>query len=125
MKRVILTELAPVPVAPYSQAIEMNGMLFVSGQVPVNPATGKVVNGDIRDQTVQVMENIGAILTAAGYSFQNVVKATCLLSDMADFSGMNGVYATYFPTDPPARAAFAVRELPLGVKIEIEVVAMK
>jgi len=103
MKRVILTELAPVPVAPYSQAIEMNGMLFVSGQVPVNPATGKVVNGDIRDQTVQVMENIGAILTAAGYSFQHVVKSYLSAERYGRFfRGMNGVYATYFPTDPPA-----------------------
>lgn len=125
MKKVILTELAPVPVAPYSQAIEMNGMLFVSGQVPVNASTGKVVDGGIKEQTTQVMENIGAILTAAGCNFSHVVKATCLLSDMANFAAMNSVYAGYFPADPPARAAFAVRELPLGVLIEIEVVAMK
>jgi 2-iminobutanoate/2-iminopropanoate deaminase len=103
----------------------MKGMLFISGQVPVNPATGKVVEADISLQTEQVMKNIAAILEEAGYSFADVVKSTCLLSDMKNFAAMNAVYAEYYPENPPARAAFAVKELPLGVMIEIETIAVK
>ncbi|GAB4311866.1 MAG: RidA family protein [Bacteroidales bacterium] len=125
MKKVIHTPDAPKAIGPYSQAIEINGMLFISGQVPVDPATGKVVEGDIRLQTEQVMKNIGAILREAGYDFKDVVKSTCLLADMADFAAMNEVYAKYYPETPPARAAFAVKALPLGVKIEIETIAAK
>lgn len=125
MKRVIFTELAPKPVGPYSQAIENKGMLFVAGQVPLDPATGKLVDGGITEQTVMVMENIGAILRAAGYDFPDVVKATCLLDSMSDFKAMNEVYAKYFTSDPPARVALGVGELPLGALIEIEVIAMK
>jgi len=125
MKKVISTPNAPAAIGPYSQAIEANGMLFVSGQIPINPATGKVVEGDITVQTTQVMENIKAILEAAGYSFSNVVKSTCLLSEMSNFKGMNEVYAKYYPENAPARAAFAVKELPLGVLVEIETIAVK
>ncbi|MCW0484590.1 RidA family protein [Gaoshiqia sediminis] len=125
MKRIISTQHAPAAIGPYSQAIEVNGTLYISGQVPIDPATGKVVEGGITEQTSQVMKNIGAILEAAGYSFADVVKSTCLLSDMANFKAMNEVYGSYYAQNLPARAAFAVKELPLGVLIEIETVAAK
>ena len=125
MKKVISTDNAPKAIGPYSQAVEINGTLYISGQVPIDPATGQVVKGGIKEQTGQVMKNIGAILEAAGYSFADVVKSTCLLSDMANFKAMNEVYGSYYKADPPARAAFAVKELPLGVMIEIETIAVK
>jgi len=125
MKKIIHTSKAPAAIGPYSQAVETNGMLFISGQVPIDPATGKVVEGDITAQTEQVMKNIGAILEEAGYNFKNVVKSTCLLSDMANFAAMNEVYGKFYAEDPPARAAFAVKELPLGVLVEIETIAVK
>ncbi len=125
MKKVINTDNAPAAIGPYSQAIEANGMLFISGQIPINPAEGKVVEGGITEQTEQVMKNIEAILTKAGYSFKDVIKSTCLLSDMANFKDMNEVYGKYYSENPPARAAFAVKELPLGVLIEIETIACK
>lgn len=125
MKRIISTENAPQAIGPYSQAVEVNGTLFISGQVPLDPATMKVVEGGIKEQTEQVMKNIGAILEAAGYSFADVVKSTCLLSDMANFKAMNEVYGSRYTENPPARAAFAVKELPLGVLVEIETVAVK
>lgn len=125
MKRIIATDKAPQAIGPYSQAVEVNGTLYISGQVPLDPATMKVVEGGIKEQTEQVMKNIGAILDAAGYSFADVVKSTCLLSDMADFKAMNEVYGSRYTENPPARAAFAVKELPLGVMIEIETVAVK
>ena len=124
MKKVIHTNNAPAAIGPYSQAIEANGMLFISGQIPVNPADSTVPEG-ITAQTEQVMKNIAAILDEAGYTFDNVVKTTCLLSDIANFGAMNEVYATRFPSNPPARAAFAVRDLPKGVMVEIEVIAAK
>ncbi len=125
MKKIIFTENAPKAVGPYSQATEINGMLFVSGQIPVNPETGKIVEGGISEQTEQVMKNIGAILTEAGYAWSDVVKCTCLLENMNDFAAMNAVYATYFTENPPARAAFGVVKLPLGVMVEIECIAVK
>lgn len=125
MKRIIHTSKAPAAVGPYSQAVEVNGTLYVSGQVPLDPETGKVVPGGIREQSRQVMENIGAILDASGYAFTEVVKSTCLLSDMSDFKAMNEVYAEYYPEAQPARAAFAVKELPLGVLVEIETIAVR
>ena len=125
MKKVIHTDHAPAAIGPYSQAIEHNGMLFISGQVPIDPKTGKVIEGGITEQTEQVMQNIGAILKAAGYTFQDVVKSTCLLSNMDNFAAMNQVYGTYYPSDPPARAAYGVVKLPLGVLIEIETIAIK
>lgn len=125
MKKIISTEKAPGAIGPYSQAVEANGTLYVSGQVPLNPATGKIVEGGILEQTEQVMQNIEAILTEAGYAFSDVVKSTCLLSDMSYFKDMNEVYGKYYSENPPARAAFAVKELPLGVMVEIETIAVK
>ena len=124
MKRVIHTENAPRAIGPYSQAIEANGMLFISGQIPVNPATGTVPEG-ITAQTEQVLKNVEAILKEAGYGFENVIKTTCLLSDIANFKPMNEVYAKYYTKDCPARAAFAVKDLPMGVLVEIETIAAK
>ena len=125
MKKVIATKNAPGAIGPYSQAIEVNGMLFISGQIPINPATGNIVEGGIYEQTEQVMKNLEGILTEAGYTFENVVKSTCLLSDMANFAAMNEVYGKRFTQNPPARAAFAVRTLPKEVLVEIEMIAAK
>jgi 2-iminobutanoate/2-iminopropanoate deaminase len=125
MKKVIHTEKAPKAVGPYSQAIESNNMLFISGQIPIDPLTGKIVEGGIKEQTRQVMENISAILKAAGYSFDDVIKSTCLLADMNDFAAMNEVYGSYYQVNPPARAAYGVVKLPLGAMIEIETIATK
>ncbi len=124
MKKIIYTKNAPEPIGPYSQAVENNGTLYISGQVPINPETGKIPKG-IEAQTKQVMENIGAILKAAGYSFNNVIKSTCLLSDMNNFKAMNDVYTTYYDEIQPARAAYQVARLPLDVMIEIETIAVK
>lgn len=125
MKKIIHTTKAPAAVGPYSQAVEANGLLFISGQIPIDPATGKIVDGGIDEQTDQVMKNISAILYEAGYTFSQVIKSTCLLSDMTNFKAMNEVYAKYYKTDQPARAAFAVKELPLEVMVEIETIAAK
>ena len=125
MKKVIATKNAPGAIGPYSQAIEVNGMLFISGQIPINPETGNIVEGGIYEQTDQVMKNLEGILTEAGYTFDNVVKSTCLLSDMANFAAMNEVYGKRFTQNPPARAAFAVRTLPKEVLVEIEMIAAK
>jgi 2-iminobutanoate/2-iminopropanoate deaminase len=125
MKKIIATDKAPQAIGPYSQAIEVNGTLYISGQVPLISGTMKIVEGGIKEQTLQVMKNIGAILEAAGYSYADVVKSTCLLSDMANFKAMNEVYGEYYSKNPPARAAFAVKELPLSVMVEIETIAVK
>ncbi len=125
MKKIIKTSNAPAAIGPYSQAVEMNGMLFISGQIPVDPVTGKLVEGDITVQTEQVLKNIEGILQAAGYSFVEVVRSTCYLSDMANFKAMNEVYSRYYFENQPARAAFAVKDLPMGALIEIETIAMK
>ena len=125
MKKIIHTDKAPAAVGPYSQAVETAGTLYISGQIPLEPGTGNIVTGGIREQTEQVLKNIGAILKEAGYGFEHVVKSTCLLSDMANFKAMNEIYAKYYPSEQPARAAFAVKELPLGVLIEIESIAVK
>jgi len=125
MKKVINTPKAPAAIGPYSQAIEANGTLYVSGQIPINPATGKIEATDISGQTEQVFENISAILQEAGYFFGDVVKSTVYLSDMADFAGMNEVYKKYYLNEYPARAAFAVKALPLGSLVEIETIAVK
>ena len=125
MKKVIQTTDAPAAVGPYSQAVENNGTLYISGQIPLDPQTGKIVAGGIKEQTLQVMRNIGNILKAAGYGYEDVVKSTCLLSSMDDFTEMNKVYALSYPANQPARAAFAVKELPLGVLIEIETIAAR
>ena len=123
MKKIIHTEHAPKAIGPYSQAIEVNGMLFISGQIPVNPENGQIPEG-IEAQTEQVMKNIGAILKEAGYGYENVVKSTCLLSDMANFKAMNEIYGKYYAVNPPTRAAFAVKTLPLNVLVEIETIAV-
>lgn len=125
MKRIISTPHAPKAIGPYSQAIEVNGMLFISGQIPIHPETGKMVEGGISEQAEQVMKNIGAILKEAGYGFSDVVKSTCLLSDMDNFAAMNAVYGKYYQENPPARAAYAVVKLPLGALIEIETIAAR
>lgn len=125
MKKIIHTIEAPKAIGPYSQAVEANGFLFISGQIPINPETGTVIEGGIKEQTEQVMKNIGKILEAAGYGYEDVIKSTCLLSDMAHFSEMNEVYGKYYPENSPARAAYGVVKLPLGVLIEIETIAAK
>ena len=121
----ISTPKAPKAIGPYSQAVESNGLLFISGQIPIDPETGKIVEGGITEQTIRVMKNIGAILESAGYSFTDVVKSTCLLSDMDNFAAMNSVYGSYYPENSPARAAYAVVKLPMGALIEIETIARK
>ena len=125
MKKIIVTKNAPSAIGPYSQAVESNGMLFISGQIPLNPETGKLVEGGITEQTEQVLKNIGEILKAAGYTYKDVIKSTCMLSTMNDFKAMNEVYARYYTDQQPARAAYAVKELPMGALIEIETVASK
>lgn len=125
MKKIISTENAPAAIGPYSQAVEAKGTLYISGQVPLDPTCMQIVEGGITEQTEQVMKNIAAILDAAGYGFADVVKSTCLLSDMDHFQAMNEVYASRYPENPPARAAFAVKTLPLGVLVEIETIAVK
>jgi 2-iminobutanoate/2-iminopropanoate deaminase len=125
MKRIIETENAPKAIGPYSQAVEINGTLYVSGQIPLDPGTMKVVYGGIKEQTVQVLKNIGAILEAAGYSYKDVVKSTCFLANMEDFKDMNEMYGQFYTENQPARAAFAVKELPMNVLVEIETLAVK
>lgn len=125
MKRIIDTPNAPKAVGPYSQAIEANETLYISGQIPIDPKTGKIVDGGIKEQTAQVLKNIGAILEAAGYSFFDVVKTTCFLSDIKNFSSMNEIYGEVYLQAPPARSTFAVKDLPLGVLVEIETIAVK
>lgn len=125
MKRIINTTNAPAAIGPYSQAVEANGFLFISGQLPINPAVGKIEALDITAQTEQVFANISAILTEAGYTFADVLKSTVFLSDIANFAGMNEVYKTYYQSECPARSAFAVKDLPLGALVEIETIASK
>ena len=124
MKKVIATEHAPKAVGPYSQAIMAGDTLFVSGQIPVNPEDGSVKES-IEDQSRQALKNVGEILKAAGMDYSNVVKTTVLLADIADFKAMNAVYAEFFTAEQPARACFQVAALPLGVKVEIEAIAVK
>jgi 2-iminobutanoate/2-iminopropanoate deaminase len=124
MKRIVSTEKAPAAVGAYSQAVEVNSTLYISGQIPLEPS-GKMIEGGIKEQTRQVMQNIEAILEAAGYSFANVVKSTCLLANIEDFQGMNEVYSEYYTENMPARAAFAVKDLPKGALVEIETIAAK
>ena len=125
MKKVIFTENAPAPVGPYSQAIEAQGFIFCSGQIPIDPQTNELVLGSIEDQTRLVMKNIGAVLEAAGTDFNGVIKTGIFIKDMKHFSQVNSVYETFFSQTPPARSCVAVRELPKGVDVEIEVIAQK
>ena len=121
---IIATAEAPGAVGPYSQGIAADGFVFTAGQVPINPASGKVEAETIEDQTRQVLTNVDAVLRAAGSSLDRVVKMTVFMTDLADFQAMNGVYAEFFPSNPPARSAVQVVALPLGVQIEMEAVAL-
>lgn len=122
MKRIITTTEAPAAIGPYSQAVELNGTVYISGQIPVVPSTGTIPEG-IEAQTRQVLDNIGAILKADGLGFDNVVKTDVYMQDLGEFSAMNAVYAEYFPEDKPARVCVQVVALPKGVKVEIAAVA--
>lgn len=125
MKTVIATKAAPAAIGPYSQAIQAGNMLFTSGQIPIDPATSQFVEGGIAEQTRQVFANLKAVLTEAGYTFDNIVKTTVFLADMSLFGAMNEVYAAQFTGAFPARSAVAVKELPKGALVEIEVIAVK
>jgi len=120
---VLNTDKAPAAIGPYSQAIHTGNLVFVSGQLPINPATGQFPEGDVKDQTRQSLENARAILQSKGLDLNNVVKTTVLLADIAYFGPMNEVYAEYFSAPYPARSAFAVRDLPKGAMVEIELIA--
>lgn len=122
-KRVVSTEKAPAAIGPYSQAIKTGDLLFMSGQIPLDPRTGNLVSGDIEAETRRVMENLGAVLAAAGAKFENLVKTTIYLTDLGDFAAVNRVYASYFSLDPPARATVQVSALPRGARVEIEAIA--
>lgn len=122
-KNVIHTEKAPAAVGPYSQAVSLGKLIFTAGQIPIDPALGKLIEGDIPAQTEQVMKNLQAILEAAGTGLHNIVKTTVFLQDMADFAAMNAVYAKFFDNEPPARSTVAVAALPLGAQLEIEAIA--
>ncbi len=125
MKKIINTPNAPAAIGPYSQAVEANGTLYISGQIPINPVVGKIEATEITAQTEQVFANIKAILDEAGYCFADVVKSTVFIADIADFAAMNEVYKKYYQTECPARSAFAVKSLPLGALVEIETIAVK
>ncbi len=125
MKKVISSILAPEAIGPYSQAIEANGMVFTSGQIPLDPGTGEIVGTTIEEQAERVMQNLKAVLASAGVGFDCVVKTTCFLADLADFAAFNQVYGKYFPTDAPARSCVQVAGLPKGVKVEVEMIAAK
>lgn len=118
----IATDKAPAAIGPYSQAVVYNNILFTSGQIPINPATGNVEAEGITAQTEQVMKNLGAVLEAAGSSYEKAIKTTCFLADISDFAAFNEVYAKYF-TEKPARSCVAVKDLPKGVLCEVEVIA--
>jgi 2-iminobutanoate/2-iminopropanoate deaminase len=122
-RQAVSTDSAPKAIGPYSQAVRAGGLLFVSGQVPIDPATGHLVEGDIAVQSHRVFRNIGEILTAAGASFDQVVRTTVFLADMNDFAAMNEVYGTYFSAPAPARATVQVARLPRDAKVEIDVIA--
>jgi 2-iminobutanoate/2-iminopropanoate deaminase len=122
-KKIIVTDKAPAPIGPYSQAVQAGNMLFISGQIPINPATGNVEATDIQGEATQVMENLKAILTEAGTTFASIVKTNIYLSDMALFAQVNEVYGKYFETDFPARETVAVKGLPKGVNVEISMIA--
>lgn len=125
MNQIIHTDNAPAAIGPYSQAVKAGNLLFVSGQLPIDPATGAFAGEDIASQTRQSLTNVRTILEAAGYACADVVKTTVLLADIADFGAMNAVYAEFFTANCPARAAFAVKDLPKGALVEIEVIAAK
>jgi 2-iminobutanoate/2-iminopropanoate deaminase len=123
MKQIVSTNHAPKAIGPYSQAVISNGWIFLSGQIPLDPATGQIVDGDISAQTVRVFENLKAVLEAAGSSLERVVKTTVYLTDMREFARMNEIYATYFTSNPPARATIEAARLPRDVRVEIDCIA--
>jgi 2-iminobutanoate/2-iminopropanoate deaminase len=126
MKRFINTDKAPAAVGPYSQAVEINSTLYISGQIPIDPETGKFVSDtDVKEQAKQVLKNVEQILDAAGYSFGDVVKSTVLLKSIGDFAAVNEVYAMFYTENLPARVAFEAANLPLGALVEIETIAAK
>lgn len=124
-KEIISTDKAPAAIGPYSQAIRYGDFVFSSGQIPIDPLTGEIVPGGIREQTAQVMKNLEAVLAAAGSSLDRVIKATIFIKDMSDFAVINEVYGGFFKDSPPARSTIQVARLPKDVGIEIEVVAVK
>jgi 2-iminobutanoate/2-iminopropanoate deaminase len=123
-RTVITTNEAPAAIGPYAQAIRANGFLFTAGQIPLDPATGEIVAGDVAAQATRVLENLRAVLAAGGSSFDRVVKTTMFLADLNDFAAVNAVYATYFPSAPPARSTIQVARLPRDARVEIELVAL-
>lgn len=123
MSEIIRTEKAPAAIGPYSQAVRAKGLLFCSGQIPFDPATGKMVEGGIEAQTERALKNLEAVLSAGGASISAVVKTTVYLSDLADFPAMNAVYGKFFPKDPPARATIQAAKLPAGAMVEIDAIA--
>lgn len=124
MKKIIESAQAPAPIGPYSQAVVANGMVYISGQIPIDQSTGNLVSGSIEEETEQVMKNLGYILEAAGSGFDKVVKSSIFIKNMGDFAKINAVYGTRFPSNPPARETVQVSELPKGVNIEISCIAL-
>lgn len=124
MRETVHTDKAPAAIGPYSQAVKANGMVFLSGQIPLDPATGELVKGDIGQQTERVMKNLEAVLAASGSSLGKVVKTTVYLADLADYAGMNEVYGKFFVKEPPARAAVQAGGLPKDARLEIDVIAL-
>jgi 2-iminobutanoate/2-iminopropanoate deaminase len=125
MSEAIFTADAPAPIGPYSQAILSGGDLYCSGQIPLDPTTGEIVGGDISAQAERALQNLGNVLRAAGYAFEDVVKTTIFLSDMSDFAAVNAIYEKYFGTSKPARSTFAAAGLPKGARIEIDCIAKR
>jgi 2-iminobutanoate/2-iminopropanoate deaminase len=125
MKSIIYTEKAPAPIGPYSQAVQTGNMLFISGQIPIDPETNQLISGGIKVEAEQVMQNLRALLLKAGFSFENVVKTSIFLSDMNHFAEVNEVYGSYFKSDYPARETVAVLGLPKNVNVEISLIAVK
>lgn len=125
MKKIISSILAPAAIGPYSQATEINGTIYTSGQIPLSPSTGELVGSTIEEQAEQVMLNLKHVLAEAGVGFDHVVKTTCFLADLADFAAFNAVYGKYFPENPPARSCFQVAGLPKGARVEVEAIAVK
>ena len=124
MKEIIATEKGPKAIGPYSQAVKANGFIFTAGQIPFDPATGQLIEGDAARQTARVLENLKAIVEAAGSSLDRAVKATVYLKDMNDFAAMNDVYARYFPKEPPARSTVEAARLPRDVRVEIDLIVL-
>lgn len=123
-REIIQTDKAPAAVGPYSQAVRANGFLYTAGQIPLDPADGKLIEGSVSEQAERVLENLKAVLVAGGANLASVIKTTVFLQDMNDFAEMNGVYSNYFTDNPPARSTIEVAGLPLGAKVEIEAIAL-